>query len=339
MEEASKSENINYLVCLICREEEPEFLTWCKHNFHKDCLKNWHDRVKNECPYCRSFITLNGKLNLFLENIENNDDEIDICFDEEDIQEVVTYLKCSNANERVFHYLIPTIKSELTKGRLLQLFSAKGYFDAVRLLLENGALVEAKDKGDRTSLILASQNGHLEIVKLLLDRGALVEEVKDDRWKSLIEASYYGYRGALLELKDDKGWTSLFAASAKEHLEIVKLLLDRGAFIEAKEITGWTSLMIASRYGYFEIVKLLLDRGANVKAKGKSGWTSLMIASRYGHFEIVKLLLVRGANVKVKGKSGRASLRLASDYRHMRIVELLMDHGASELGVAENRND
>ncbi len=54
MEEEYKSENI--IICMICREEEPEFLTWCGHNFHEACLKEWNRRIINECPCCRSFI-------------------------------------------------------------------------------------------------------------------------------------------------------------------------------------------------------------------------------------------------------------------------------------------
>ena len=86
----AKSENI--LVCLICREEEAEFLTCCNHNFHEECLKKWHMRIKNECPYCRSFITLNRKLNLFLKNIQNKDYDTEIVIEEEDSGEIFAYL-------------------------------------------------------------------------------------------------------------------------------------------------------------------------------------------------------------------------------------------------------
>ena len=139
----AKSENI--LVCLICREEEAEFLTCCNHNFHEECLKKWHMRIKNECPYCRSFITLNRKLNLFLKNIQNDDKdpEIDLVF-EEDSEEILSYLNHFKEDERVFQNLIRTnVKSESIKGRFLQLASEKGNFDNVRLLLDYGALVEA----------------------------------------------------------------------------------------------------------------------------------------------------------------------------------------------------
>ena len=119
----SISENI--LVCLICRKEEPEFSTWCNHNFHENCLKQWQERIKNECPYCRSFMTLNGKLNLFLKNIQNDDKEIDTVFEGEDFLEVFSYLSQSKVDERVFQYLIRTVQSESIKGHFLRLASNK----------------------------------------------------------------------------------------------------------------------------------------------------------------------------------------------------------------------
>ena len=59
------------------------------------------------------------------------------------------------------------------------LASINGYFEIVKLLLNNGALVEAKNNTDVTSLMLASHYGYLEITELLLDNGAIIE-AKDE---------------------------------------------------------------------------------------------------------------------------------------------------------------
>ena len=43
-----------------------------------------------------------------------------------------------------------------------------GDTERVRQLLDEGALVDEKDKDGRTALMLASQYGHMEVVRLLL---------------------------------------------------------------------------------------------------------------------------------------------------------------------------
>jgi ankyrin repeat protein len=50
--------------------------------------------------------------------------------------------------------------------------SQKGYAEIVKLLIEKGANVNAKDDRGFTALMLASQNGHKEIVELLKSYGA-----------------------------------------------------------------------------------------------------------------------------------------------------------------------
>ena len=44
-----------------------------------------------------------------------------------------------------------------------------------KLLLENGAAVDAKDKEDMTALHWAAENGHEPVAKLLLENGAAVD--------------------------------------------------------------------------------------------------------------------------------------------------------------------
>nr|WP_297278145.1 ankyrin repeat domain-containing protein [uncultured Brachyspira sp.] len=43
--------------------------------------------------------------------------------------------------------------------------SRNGHLEVVKLLIDKGADVNAKDDYNRTALMLASSNGHLEVVK------------------------------------------------------------------------------------------------------------------------------------------------------------------------------
>ena len=54
-----------------------------------------------------------------------------------------------------------------------------GDLETVKLLIENGADINAKDEDGYTVLMHASFNGYLEIVKYLIEKGANVNEDKD----------------------------------------------------------------------------------------------------------------------------------------------------------------
>ena len=72
-------------------------------------------------------------------------------------------------------------------------------------------------------------------------------------------------------------------------------LLARGANTEAA-IDGDTSLYVASHKGHLDVVRELLARGANVEAANTNGFTPLIMASWQGHVDVVRTLLAAGAN-------------------------------------------
>lgn len=57
-------------------------------------------------------------------------------------------------------------------GTPLHLFAARGDFEACKVLLDSGALLDIRDGDGFTQLHAAAQQGHLEVVKLLLERGS-----------------------------------------------------------------------------------------------------------------------------------------------------------------------
>lgn len=100
----------------------------------------------------------------------------------------------------------------------------------VKLLLEKGSDIEAKDKHHRTPLSYAVENGHETTVRLLLEHGCDAEPVA-------------GYHIPLLDA----------ARSANE--PITRLLIEAGVNIEVKPRDGMTSLLIASQAGHETIIQ------------------------------------------------------------------------------------
>ena len=98
-----------------------------------------------------------------------------------------------------------------------------GYADVMRLLLENGSDINARDPWGRTALMIVAKAGDLDSFRLLLD------------WEADIHA------------RDERGFTALMYAAWQGHIDIVKLLIERGADVNAKESKhGGTALLLAA---------------------------------------------------------------------------------------------
>ncbi|UKZ53982.1 hypothetical protein TrVGV298_007786 [Trichoderma virens] len=150
-----------------------------------------------------------------------------------------------------------------------------GHHAIVKVLVENGADIEAKDSMGRTPLSQAAENGHEAIVKLLVEKGADIEA------------------------KDLFGQTPLSQAAENGHEAIVKLLVENGADIEAKDgVFGRTPLLWAIESGHEAIMQLLVEKGADIEVKDIMGRTPLLQAAENGHEAIVKLLVEKRADSK-----------------------------------------
>nr|CEG03910.1 unnamed protein product [Fusarium acuminatum CS5907] len=117
----------------------------------------------------------------------------------------------------------------------LMVASYYGHRAVVKLLLEQGAEVEAQDNDyGQTPLSLAAANGHEAAVGLLLEHGAEVE-TKDTGF----------------------GDTPLSWAAANGHEAVVRLLLEQGAEVEAKDNYSRTPLWLAAANGHEAVARLL----------------------------------------------------------------------------------
>jgi ankyrin repeat protein len=177
--------------------------------------------------------------------------------------------------------LVPRLRSypEYTPShQALQVAAKSGRLDAVRLLLEHGADVNAPPLADlcefggkaRTALQAAAESGNLELVRCLLDVGADVESrVRSPR---------------------EEGTALRFAAMIGS-ISIVTLLIQEGADVNAPAIGeyGRTPVEEAAEEGRLDTVQLLIDMGAD-----SAGSSALNYARSRGHDGVVALLLENG---------------------------------------------
>jgi ankyrin repeat protein len=211
----------------------------------------------------------------------------------------------------------------------------------IKLLLENGANIEAKDKDSMTALHLAALKGEEAVVRLLVDLGADIEAENKKNMTALREAIWRGNRvvvrllvdlGADIEARDNDGRTALHlvASSWREKEAMVRLLVDLRVDIEARDNDGRTALFCAASKGEEAVVRLLVDLGADIKARDNNSETVLhSAASSWREKEaMVRLLVDRGADIEAKNKNNMTALHLAASKGKEAVVRLLVDLGA-----------
>ena len=187
--------------------------------------------------------------------------------------------------------------------------------DAVRKLLIEGIGLEFRDDLGYTAVMAASGESSDEIQRLIVDQGADVNAHADDGSTALMIAAGKGFlghvdrllaAGARVNERNDDGETALMIAIRFGHADVVSVLLESGADAnvytqdEVLELGVETPLMYAAQYGAsltagVRIVKLLLEHGAKPNVHRASGETAMTIAKRRGYALLVSELRRFGA--------------------------------------------
>ncbi|RKK66491.1 hypothetical protein BFJ69_g15355 [Fusarium oxysporum] len=220
----------------------------------------------------------------------------------------------------------------------LMVASYYGHCAVVKLLLEKGADIEAKDTGySRTPLLWAAEEGHKTIVQLLLEKGAAIEAKDKDSKTPLWLAAERGYETVVklligtgkvnVDIQDSYGWTPLSRATDRGLETIVELLIRTGKVdVNIQDPDGWTPLSRATDRGLETIVELLIRTGkVDVNIQDPDGWTPLSRATDRGLETIVELLIGTGkVNVDIQDSYGWTPLSRAVDRGLETIVKLLL---------------
>ncbi|OWK44361.1 ankyrin repeat domain-containing protein [Fimbriiglobus ruber] len=173
---------------------------------------------------------------------------------------------------------------------LLHLVVAFGSLERIRLQIQAGDDLNARDRWGRTAWLMSVLTGDIEKAELLLTAGANIEDRGRD------------------------GKTPLMCAAKRADVAMTRWLLERGADPNSANEHGYTVLHMAAGAGSQECVRLLLNAGADVHRR--SGSCS-MIGSVIGSardLETMRLLVAAGADINDIYGSLRAKLtRLPHD--------------------------
>lgn len=206
------------------------------------------------------------------------------------------------------------------ENRLIEA-AKRGDEGEVKLLLKNGANVNARDSYGATALMWAGK--HVAVVQILLAAGADLKATSNDGSTALMWAESPAVVRTLIAKGADVDATSeddilgsrtaLMSAAMSNNAEKIQALLDGGADVNRRNNGGETALTFAAFNGWAEVAKLLLARGADVNLVPESGNTALIQAAGRGHALLVRLLIERRADVNARNKDGKTALMIANE--------------------------
>ncbi|KAL8965830.1 MAG: hypothetical protein Q9197_006303, partial [Variospora fuerteventurae] len=250
--------------------------------------------------------------------------------------------------------------------------SSEGYRQIVNVLLDAGADAKAFDTNYGNAVQAAARAGHEDIVRRLSECGCDVNAMGGTRGTALVGASSAGQARiveVLFELGVPQGENqdtanALVVAVAKEHEEVVKLLVSKGANLDRcgnLQSYMWLPLQLAANRNKFEMLSTLLGLGADPNAIGgffgvrQFQWlkreyllTKMLVQSvlmaaadsTMVDCQILEALIVAGANINELVPSQRrttypndrygesTALSAAASNKQPEAVRLLLNHGA-----------
>lgn len=198
----------------------------------------------------------------------------------------------------------------------------KNRMEIVRLLVENGAHINATDEKGNTPLAWACVTGdpdRASMVEYLLEHGADVNCRNKDGDRPIHLAVWFDMPDVLeVLLKQEKidleplspyNMTPLNMAVREGFPDLAETLLERGANPDSKPEGETTALFSAVRENSSEMVRLLVQHKAQIDtpeaARSSDTWESMEYAVFHGHSDIIRILGDAGADVHRRFARGR----------------------------------
>ncbi|MEM6333252.1 MAG: ankyrin repeat domain-containing protein [Planctomycetota bacterium] len=217
-----------------------------------------------------------------------------------------------------------------------------GKTDVVRLLLDRGAEVNARDRGDNAYPIhFAAEMGFLDIVRMLVDAGAEVRGGGDTHGLGVIgwATCFNQVRTEVAEYLLSRGATHhIFSAVAMGDEASVRKLVDQDPTALTRPMSSFenhrTPLHLAVTKQQPGMIDLLLDLGADPHATDKNQQTPLQLALVKGDAESLERFENRGIELD-QFTEENSPFSKAVPILNVRDVEASLDYYVDKLGFTK----
>lgn len=239
------------------------------------------------------------------------------------------HLACANQNAEIVSLLLKANAKpdnpKLTGETPLMTCAGMGVVAAVQQLIDSGAnvnVVESED--DQTALMWAAAEKHADVVKLLVDNGAQVNAKSrivpfaEPHIIKVPSVTGLNFTPSIRFRKFTGGFTALQFAAQQGDLESARAMLETeaGADLDYSNEENGTALMVAIASGHEELGKYLLEKGANPNVKDWYGLAPL-------HYALHQGVLI------MNGQSPFGSDKLGWERKNMPgMVKALLEFGA-----------
>ena len=299
-------------------------LMWACESVNKKAIDSIYEKYADQAAKCYFKA---------LKHLMKNGADVDA---QDENNDTPLMLACESVNKKAIDSVYKNSGHDVTS-------SAYNYFDAVSLLIDQGADVDLQDNSGYSALHFAAGSSHKNGVAINV-YGFDVNIITGDKCPSRMVPSQHNnmkvvncllQNGANVDLQDEDGQTVLFHALRNKGIPfgILSSLVKNGANLNTRRNDKCTPLMsVTQSCGIYEeqLVTWLVENGANVDLQDKDGLTALHYAYKTDNScEVVSCLIKNGANINACTGNKVTPLMRAAKKGNSDVVSLLIAHGAN----------
>ena len=218
----------------------------------------------------------------------------------------------------------------------LHLAGSKENFDISRMLLQNGAKLDAINENNLTPLHIVLKQDNTKIFSLLMMYGADVHRKSKGNKSYLHIAASYGHMNLckiLLESYildvtsiDNSGWSVIHGAAESGNTELFQYFIENGSDVYSITNFGKSCLHIATSKGHLNTCKELVENyNFSIYITDDNQYTALHSACESGNLNLCRYLIQEGSDVYSKTKDNKNCLHISVSKGYLHLFRTLFE--------------